>query len=120
MKDFKGYPEALSGGGWLMSSPEVPGDLKAMGFDILSHANNHGTDWGVAGLLETDRRLSAAGLAHARERPVAYDGARTGLLRRQSRTRRADRDGSALDRYGAGAGRHGRCQCAAGREPAAL
>ena len=69
MKDFKGYPEVLSGGGWLMSSPEVPADLKAMGFDILSHANNHGTDWGVAGLLETDRRLSAAGLAHAGSGP---------------------------------------------------
>jgi len=69
LKDFKGYPEALSGGGWLMSSPEVPGELKEMGFDILSHANNHGTDWGVEGLLETDRRLSAAGLAHAGSGP---------------------------------------------------
>ncbi len=48
-----------------MSSPQVPGDLKAMGFDLVSHANNHATDWGVAGLLETDRRLDKAGLVHA-------------------------------------------------------
>jgi poly-gamma-glutamate synthesis protein (capsule biosynthesis protein) len=69
IKDFKGYPEALSGGGWLMSSPQVPDDLKAMGFDIMSHANNHGTDWGVAGLLETDRRLDLAGIVHAGSGP---------------------------------------------------
>jgi len=65
LNTFKGYPEALSGGGWLLSSPQVPADLKAMGIDLVSHANNHATDWGVAGLLETDRRLSEAGLVHA-------------------------------------------------------
>ena len=36
-----------------------------MGFDLVSHANNHATDWGVAGLLETDRRLREAGLISA-------------------------------------------------------
>jgi len=69
IKNFKGYPEALSGGGWLLSSPQVPADLKAMGFNLVSHANNHATDWGVAGLLETDRRLDKAGLVHAGSGP---------------------------------------------------
>jgi poly-gamma-glutamate synthesis protein (capsule biosynthesis protein) len=69
VKTFNGYPEALSGGGWLVSSPGVPADLKAMGFNLLSHANNHATDWGVAGLLETERRLDEAGLAHAGSGP---------------------------------------------------
>jgi len=64
LKEFKGYPEALSGGGWLLSEPGVPGDLKTMGFDLVSRANNHATDWGVAGMLETDRRLDEAGLIH--------------------------------------------------------
>jgi poly-gamma-glutamate synthesis protein (capsule biosynthesis protein) len=66
---FKGYPEALSGGGWLLTMPEVPASLKAMGFNMVSHANNHGTDWGTQGLLETDRHLDEAGLVHAGSGP---------------------------------------------------
>ena len=87
LNTFKGYPEALSGGGWLLSSTQVPADLKAMGIDLVSHANNHATDWGVAGLLETDRRLSEAGLVHAGSgqsltsaRAPAYYEAKTGRV----------------------------------------
>ncbi len=65
IRTFKGYPAAENGGQWLIDSPKVPADLLRMGIDIVSHANNHATDWGVAGMEETDRRLRAAGVVYA-------------------------------------------------------
>ncbi|MEV6638532.1 CapA family protein [Amycolatopsis sp. NPDC051371] len=62
---FGGWPEAEPGGSWLISTPGVPADLRRMGFDLVSRANNHTTDWGVAGMRATDRLLTAAGIAHA-------------------------------------------------------
>ena len=65
LKTFKGHPQAESGGSWFLYSPEVPRDLKSMGFSLVSHANNHATDWGVEGMMETDRLLDQAGIMHA-------------------------------------------------------
>jgi poly-gamma-glutamate capsule biosynthesis protein CapA/YwtB (metallophosphatase superfamily) len=65
LKAFKGSPQAESGGTWMLADPGVVGDVRAMGFDILSLANNHSTDWGVEGMHETMRRLDDAGLVHA-------------------------------------------------------
>jgi poly-gamma-glutamate capsule biosynthesis protein CapA/YwtB (metallophosphatase superfamily) len=65
LKTFKGSPQAESGGTWMLADPKVIPDIKAMGFDIVAQANNHATDWGVEGLLETGERLEAAGLVHA-------------------------------------------------------
>jgi poly-gamma-glutamate capsule biosynthesis protein CapA/YwtB (metallophosphatase superfamily) len=65
IRRFHGYPAAENGGQWLIDSPSVPADLKRMGIDIVSRANNHSTDWGVAGMRETDRRLSKAGIVYA-------------------------------------------------------
>lgn len=62
---FKGSPQAESGGAWLLADPAVPRDLAKMGFDIVSHANNHVTDWGVEGLYETLDGLDEAGLVHS-------------------------------------------------------
>jgi poly-gamma-glutamate capsule biosynthesis protein CapA/YwtB (metallophosphatase superfamily) len=62
---YKGSPQAESGGDWFFGSADVPRDLKAIGFGLLSRANNHGTDWGVDGLLLTDTLLDEAGLVHA-------------------------------------------------------
>jgi poly-gamma-glutamate capsule biosynthesis protein CapA/YwtB (metallophosphatase superfamily) len=62
---FTGWPEAESGGSWLVSSPRVPADLRRMGFTMMSRANNHTTDWGVAGMRSTDRLLTEAGIVHA-------------------------------------------------------
>jgi len=65
MRGFKGYP---GGGGddWsIVALPGVPRDLKTLGFDLVSRANNHALDWGIEGMRETGRLLDEAGLAHA-------------------------------------------------------
>ncbi|TIW11900.1 MAG: CapA family protein [Mesorhizobium sp.] len=61
----KGCPQAEYGGAYLISVPEVGPDLSAMGFNIVSRANNHTLDWGVEGLRETSRALTSNGIVHA-------------------------------------------------------
>ena len=56
---------AENGGGTPQSPRAVAYDLKAMGITMVSKANNHATDWGVDGLLASDRSLDEAGIAHA-------------------------------------------------------
>ncbi|WP_233503452.1 CapA family protein [Sphingomonas psychrotolerans] len=58
----KAVAQAESGGTWMLADPRVPDDVAALGFDIVSHANNHSTDWGVEGMAETGRRLTDARL----------------------------------------------------------
>ncbi|MDB5765075.1 MAG: poly-gamma-glutamate biosynthesis protein [Herminiimonas sp.] len=65
LRTFGGYPEAESGGSWLISSPKVPQDLKSMGFNLVGRANNHTTDWGVKGMRYTSELLEKAGIVHA-------------------------------------------------------
>jgi poly-gamma-glutamate synthesis protein (capsule biosynthesis protein) len=74
IEKFKGYPAAQNGGGDPVGVAAVATDLKAMGFDMVSKANNHATDWGIEGLQETERVLDEAGIVHAgsgRDRPSA-------------------------------------------------
>ncbi|MFF0159145.1 CapA family protein [Streptomyces sp. NPDC005263] len=65
LTEFDGWPEAESGGSWLISTPRVAADLRRIGFDLMARANNHTTDWGVAGMRATDRLLAEAGIVHA-------------------------------------------------------
>ena len=65
IRGFKGYPQAETDGWWLISSPETAKDLKAMGFDLLSRANNHTMDWSIEGMRQTTDWLDQAGLVHA-------------------------------------------------------
>jgi poly-gamma-glutamate synthesis protein (capsule biosynthesis protein) len=58
-------PQAEFGGVWIIGSPAVAKDLKAIGFDVMSRANNHATDWGLEGMRETNRALDEAGIVHA-------------------------------------------------------
>ena len=62
---FKGSPQAESGGTWMLADPAVPADVAGMGIDIVGHANNHATDWGVEGMMDTLALLDAAHLVHA-------------------------------------------------------
>src|SRR3989442_1195507 len=64
-REFKGYPQAESGGSWLLGPPEGLEGLKGAGFDLFNPANNHTTDYGVEGMVETDRILDSLGLVHA-------------------------------------------------------
>lgn len=63
--EFKGYPQVEQGGNWELGPPEVAEDLKWMGFDLLSRANNHTTDYGVEGMIVTNQLLDSLGLVHA-------------------------------------------------------
>lgn len=65
LANFGGSPQAESGGTWMLADKHVPADLAAMGFDLVSQANNHVTDWGVEGMAETQTRLDDAGIITA-------------------------------------------------------
>lgn len=45
--------------------PEVAADVKALGFDLVARSNNHIGEYGMEGLLETNRHLDDAGVVHA-------------------------------------------------------
>src|SRR5437762_10007798 len=71
-------PQAEFGGVWIIGSPAVAADLKSIGFDLMSRANNHATDWGLDGMRATSRALDEAGIVHAGvgEHRAAARGAR--------------------------------------------
>jgi poly-gamma-glutamate synthesis protein (capsule biosynthesis protein) len=62
LKTFKGEGY---GNGLLWGEGTLAKDMKAMGIRMISVANNHSTDWGPEGLLETSRLLDEAGIVHS-------------------------------------------------------
>lgn len=58
-KDFPwaGYPS-------FNTPPEFARDLKKVGFDVITHANNHSLDYGEFGLVKTSEALEQYGLPH--------------------------------------------------------
>jgi poly-gamma-glutamate capsule biosynthesis protein CapA/YwtB (metallophosphatase superfamily) len=67
-------PQAEFGGVWIIGTPAVAKDLKSIGFDVMSRANNHATDWGLEGMRQTSRTLDEAGIVHGgvgEDRPSA-------------------------------------------------
>lgn len=65
IRSFEGSPQAEHGGAYHISVPELGPDLKAMGFNLMSRANNHTLDWGLEGMRETSRILDESGIVHA-------------------------------------------------------
>ena len=65
LQEFDGWPAAENGGNYEVGSPETLMDLVSMGFNLFNRANNHTTDYGVAGLRATNRLLDEMGLVHA-------------------------------------------------------
>lgn len=100
---------------WALAAPPgVAKDLRALGFDVVSRANNHAMDYGIEGMRETGRWLDEAGIAWAgvgenrgQARAARYletPGARVGLVSMAS-TYRAYAD--ALPALGRAPGRPG-------------
>lgn len=65
LSTFKGHPEAEYGGMHLIGAPSLAKDMRAMGLNMMSRANNHAADWGVEGMRLTDQAADEAGLVHA-------------------------------------------------------
>ena len=64
MRTFSGHPRTVDD--WcLVAEPAVAQDLADLAFRLVSRANNHCCDWGIAGMRETGRRLDEAGIVHA-------------------------------------------------------
>ena len=65
LPDFAGSPQAEAGGGHARGASTLARDMRNMGFNLVSRANNHTTDWGVEGMRMTDQAADEACLAHA-------------------------------------------------------
>src|ERR1700736_2923274 len=65
LRYFKGYPYSFAGDWTLSALPSVAKDLRKMGFDFVSRANNHVEDWGIEGMREASRWLDDAGIVWA-------------------------------------------------------
>jgi poly-gamma-glutamate capsule biosynthesis protein CapA/YwtB (metallophosphatase superfamily) len=65
LHEFAGHPQATSGGTYVCGSPLIIDDLKALGFNLYSAANNHMTDWGEGGIFGTLATLDRAGVVYA-------------------------------------------------------
>lgn len=64
--NYEGYPAAESGGTWARSDPRTLDDIKNMGFNLFTTANNHAGDFGEGGILATIR--------HLQERDMCFSG----------------------------------------------
>jgi len=62
LRSFAGHPAAETGGGRPVQQPARAADIRDMGISLVSKANNHVTDYGTEGLVETLRNLSNAGI----------------------------------------------------------
>jgi poly-gamma-glutamate capsule biosynthesis protein CapA/YwtB (metallophosphatase superfamily) len=80
MTEFKGWPEVENGGNWEVGPPEVVLDLQAIGFDLFNRANNHTTDYGVAGMRATNEFLDRIGAVHAGSGNSLGQASRPGYL----------------------------------------
>ncbi len=64
-RSFKGHPYSWDGDWMLTADPAIVTDLRTMGFDLVSRANNHALDWGIEGMRATIAALDAGGLTSA-------------------------------------------------------
>ena len=65
VNDYKGYPQAQSGGIHLAARAVIAKELAWAGFDLVSAANNHSFDYGSIGALETIHNINDAGMSIA-------------------------------------------------------
>jgi poly-gamma-glutamate synthesis protein (capsule biosynthesis protein) len=55
----------ISGGTYMTTEPQLLEDLKWLGVNLVSTANNHAFDYGEDGIMATCNYLDSAGIAHA-------------------------------------------------------
>lgn len=76
--------KTFQGTGWanglLWGDATLAKDQKAMGIDMVSMANNHSTDWGPEGLIETLRLHDEAGIVHSGAGRNLQEARRAGIL----------------------------------------
>lgn len=65
LKEFKGHPQAEFGGNFELGPVAAAYDLRDIGIDLFNRANNHTTDYGVEGMVETNQLLDRLGVTHA-------------------------------------------------------
>ena len=63
--EYRGFPQAESGGVHLAAPPEIATELAWAGIDMVAHANNHTFDYGSIGVVENLENVEAAGLVLA-------------------------------------------------------
>lgn len=59
------YPSAVSGGTWANAPKEVIEDIKTIGFNCVSWANNHTLDFLYDGLISTKKNLEEMNIVHS-------------------------------------------------------
>jgi poly-gamma-glutamate synthesis protein (capsule biosynthesis protein) len=59
------YPAAEAGGTWMRSPPSIAEELEWAGFDLVSHASNHATDYSYGALESTWAALEEVGIDYA-------------------------------------------------------
>ncbi|PZQ59443.1 MAG: hypothetical protein DI570_16055 [Phenylobacterium zucineum] len=76
--------KTFQGTGWahglLWGDGTLAKDQKAMGIDMVSLPNNHSTDWGPEGLLETMRLHDEAGIVHSGGGRSLQEARKAGIL----------------------------------------
>ncbi len=76
----QGYPAAVSGGTWAMTSPEILEDLNRYGFNLYNTANNHSCDYSCGGVLATIENLNRTGKVYAGTGETLEDATAPGYL----------------------------------------
>ena len=64
-RKFTPVPQAEYGGLWVHGSPNMAKELKWLGIDMVSRANNHTMDYGVEAMVETDATLDSLDIVRA-------------------------------------------------------
>lgn len=78
--DIENFKGEAYGTTQLWGEATLAADMRAMGVDIVSTANNHSTDFGPVGLMETIGHLEAAGMVHSGGGANLKDARRPGVL----------------------------------------
>jgi poly-gamma-glutamate capsule biosynthesis protein CapA/YwtB (metallophosphatase superfamily) len=61
----EGYPAAEYGVPYQVTDPAIADELKWMGFNLVSRANNHTVDWSYEGIFNSSRVLDERGIVQA-------------------------------------------------------